>query len=358
LSSRASLLGHADPAEPSRGRPKRCAPPHLDEVAHARDGERPRRVEKSRGRRLMPIIAAAAVALAAFLLYRTLSRYSMAEITASVAAIPVHRLVFAAAFAAASYLCLTGFDYLAVRYVGHPLPYRKAALASFVALSMGHNIGLAALSSGTIRYRFYSRWGLSAGEVAKVILFCGITVGLGLMTLGGAALILRASLAEDITGLDRPVVIGTGALCLALAAGYIALAAIARKPIRIRSFTLAMPPLKLALGQVAIGPLNFACVAACLHQMLAAVGEVSYPAVATVYVLATVAALITHVPGGLGVIESVVLYLLSQAQFIGALLVFRVVYFLVPLAIGAPTFAFIELRRRRRKLTERAAAGA
>jgi uncharacterized membrane protein YbhN (UPF0104 family) len=188
LSSQASALHRADPAEIAeapRARPKRCTPPHPDRTTHSKDDRRPAPKKKSLGRRLMPFIAVAAIALAAFLLYRTLSRYSWPEIAASVAAIPVHRLIFAAGFAAASYLCLTGFDYLALRYVGRPLPYRKAALASFVALSMGHNIGLAALSSGTIRYRFYSRWGLSAGEVAKVILFCGITVGLGLITLGG-----------------------------------------------------------------------------------------------------------------------------------------------------------------------------
>jgi uncharacterized membrane protein YbhN (UPF0104 family) len=359
LSSRASLLDRAasrEIAERQCPRPKRCTPPHLTNAPPTDAAAAPAKPKRGLGRRLAPFIAVAAIALAAFLLYRTLSRYSWPEIAASVAAIPPHRLLFAAGFAAASYLCLTFFDYLALRYVGHPLPYRKAALASFVALSMGHNIGLAALSSGTIRYRFYSRWGLSAGEVARVILFCGMTVGLGLMTLAGAALMLRASLAEDITGLDRPVVIAVGMLCLALTAGYVALAAIARRPIRIRRFTLAMPPLRLALGQIVIGPLNFACVAACLHQVLAAVGEVSYPAVTTVYVLATVAALITHVPGGLGVIESVVLFLLPQAQFIGALLVFRVVYFLVPLSIGAPTFAAIEIARRRKKLKERKGA--
>ena len=118
-----------------------------------------------------PVIAVAAVALAAFLLYRTLSRYSLDQIVASVTDVPASRLMLAGAFAAASYTCLTAFDYLALRYVGHPLAYPKVALASFTSLSLGHNIGLAFLSSGAVRYRFYSRWGLGAGEVAKVILF-------------------------------------------------------------------------------------------------------------------------------------------------------------------------------------------
>src|SRR4051812_30711531 len=156
---------------------------------------RPGRAQWDRGERMRNwkyVIAAAAIGLAAFLLYRTLSRYSLDQLIAAVTAVPVPRLLGAAGFAAASYLSLTFLDYLALYYVKRPLPYRKAALASFTALSLGHNIGLAALSSGAVRYRFYNRWGLKTGEVAKVIVFCGITVGLGLLALGGAALLLRS----------------------------------------------------------------------------------------------------------------------------------------------------------------------
>jgi uncharacterized membrane protein YbhN (UPF0104 family) len=294
------------------------------------------------------LLTVAALALAGFLLYRTLSRYSLDQLIASVAAVPSWRLLAAGGFAAASYLCLTGFDYLALRYVGRPLPYRKAALASFSSLSLGHNIGFAALSSGAIRYRFYSRWGLSAGEVAKVILFCGLTVGLGLMILGGAALLIRSELAQEITGLGRAAVLGLGAVCLALPAGYLALAAFRHRPLRIRRWRLEMPTLRLALAQVVIGPLNFAFVAACLHQALAAVAEVAYFGVASVYVIANATALVSHVPGGLGVIESVVIYLLPQADLIGPLLVFRFVYFLVPLGLGSVLLAVTELAFRRR----------
>jgi glycosyltransferase 2 family protein len=295
----------------------------------------------------MPFVAAGIVALAAFLLYRTLNRYSLDQLVDSVAAIPLWRLATAGAFAAASYLCLTGFDWLALRYVGRPLPYRRAALASFTSLSLGHNIGFAALSSGAIRYRFYSRWGLSTGEVAKVILFCGLTVGLGLMVLGGFALLARSDLAESITGLSRPVIVGLGLLCFLLAAAYLALAAFVRGRLRLRGWTLEMPALRLALAQLVIGPLNFACVAACLHQTLAALGDVPYLGVASVYVIANVTSLITHVPGGLGVIESVVMFLLPGEKLIGALIVFRFVYFLVPLAFGSILFAVTEIVFRR-----------
>jgi uncharacterized membrane protein YbhN (UPF0104 family) len=287
-------------------------------------------------------LAIFALALAGWLLYRTLGRYDLGELRAAVAAVPYRRLLLAGAFAAASYLCLTGFDFLATRYVGKPLPYRRVALASFTSLSLGHNIGFAALSSGAVRYRFYSRWGYDAAEVGKLILFCALTVGLGLMILAAAALLSQPGLAQQITGLSAGPLLGLGALCALLPAGYLGLAAFLRRPLRLRSWSLEMPAPKLALGQLVIGPLNFACVAACLHQALLAAADLPYLAVASVYVIANVATLVTHVPGGLGVIESVVQYLLPQAELIGPLLVFRFVYFLMPLALGGLSFGLSE----------------
>ena len=304
---------------------------------------------KSLKQRIAPFLVVGAIALAGFLLWRTLRQYSFDEIVASVLAVQPSRLAAAAGFAAASYVCLTFFDFMAVRYAGTPLPYRRTAIASFCALSLGHNLGFAAVSSGAIRYRFYSRFGLSTGQVAKVILFCGLTVGLGLMILAGIALSLQPTLAAEIAGLDPAIARMLGLACLAAAGIYLVLCATVRGRLTIRGWSLEMPPLRLGLGQVLIGPLNFACVAACLHQALASAADVSYFAVASVYVTGNVAALITHVPGGLGVLEATVIYLLPGANFIGALLVFRFVYFLVPLAIGGPTFAAIELRLRHRK---------
>jgi uncharacterized membrane protein YbhN (UPF0104 family) len=289
------------------------------------------------------------IALAGYLLYRTLSRYSLEDIVASLTSIPGSRISLAGLFAGASYLCLTGFDWLALRYVGQQIPYSKIALASFCSLSLGHNIGFAALSSGAIRYRFYSRWGVSGGDVAKIVLFCGMTVGLGLCILGGCAILIRYDLAARVTGLGEAVVIGIGLACLSAAALYIVLAAWLRKPLRIRNWTIEMPPLRLALAQIAIGPINFAFVAACLYQALAASGDVSYFEVAAVYVIANVTSLISHVPGGLGVIETVVLYLLPNGNVIGALIAFRAIYFLLPLSLGGPLLILTELLLKRDK---------
>jgi uncharacterized membrane protein YbhN (UPF0104 family) len=107
-----------------------------------------------------------------------------------------------------------------------------------------------------------------------------------------------------------------------------------------------MPRLGLALGQVVIGPINFALVAACLYQAIAAAADVGYFGMASVYVIANVTALISHVPGGLGIIESVVAFLLPQADLIGALVAFRFIYFLLPLALGSGLFVVSEIALR------------
>jgi glycosyltransferase 2 family protein len=294
------------------------------------------------------VLFGAAILLGSFLLYRTLTRYDSSEILAAISAASPWRLLSACAFAAASYICLTGFDWMALRYVGHPLSYRRTALASFTALSLGHNIGFAALSSGAVRYRFYSRWGLGTFEVAKVILFCGITVGLGLASLGGLAILLQPRLATQITGLQPMNVLYLGAACLAVPLAYLAVAAAGLQRLRFRQWALEMPPLRLALGQILLGTLNFTFVAACLHQALNAISPVPYPAAATVYVIANTATLISHVPGGLGVVESTVLFLLPGQSSIAAVLIFRAVYFLLPLCVGLSAFVLSELRLRGR----------
>jgi uncharacterized membrane protein YbhN (UPF0104 family) len=118
-----------------------------------------------------------------------------------------------------------------------------------------------------------------------------------------------------------------------------------------------MPPLWIAAGQIAVGSINFAFVAACLDQALAAVTDVAYLGVASVYVIANATALVSHVPGGLGVIESVVMHLLPQRDLIGPLLVFRFVYFLAPLGFGCLLFLVTELIDRRRRKSRAAAGG-
>lgn len=314
-------------------------------------------------RHLVKILIGAALLFAAVLVYNSFRRYTWGEIEQSVLSIHGFRLVAAFGFVILSYFCLSLFDTLAVRYAGKPLAYRRTALASFTSLSIGHNIGMAALSSGTVRYRFYSRWGLTGEDVAKVILFCGVTVGLGLATLGGLALLLDLGGGDDLLGLDQGQRMTIGIVCLGVPVFYLGVCAFVRRPLPIRSWRFVPPSLPLAAGQIAVGTLNFVCVSAALYELLAAFTEAGFLDVATAYVTANLGALISHVPGGLGVLEAVMLNVLPVADnvsnmdgvaatgtaAIGALIAFRVLYFLIPLAIGLPTLLVSEAYYRRRR---------
>lgn len=283
---------------------------------------------------LLRILVAIAVTVALWLVYRAVSQYTFDEIRDSVAAIPMRNFLAGLGFAALSYLCLTGFDALALRYVERPLPYYKSALASFTSLSIGHNVGVAALSSGAVRYRFYSRWGLSAEDVAKVILFCGLTVGLGLVTLAGLCLLIMPESAGGISGLGPGLARAVGGLCLAVAVLYILLAMFVRGTLKLFRWSFALPKASLAIGQIAVGTANFACVAACLHQMISGQAEAGYLETTTAYVVGNLTALVSHVPGGLGVLEATIAYVLGGSASIGALIAFRAAYFFIPLPLG------------------------
>jgi len=301
-----------------------------------------------RHKRFIPLFALVVFCIAAYLLYRALSAYEPAKIVEAVFAISPARLALGALFVAGSYFSLTLFDALAIRYIGAKLPYRQIMLASFTALSIGHTLGVAAASSGAIRYRFYSRWGIGAGDIARIILFCAMTAGLGLNTLMGLALLLQANVAAKLLGLSQTGAIALGAACLLLTALYVALAAVLRQPLAISRWKIPIPPVKLALAQLAVGTMNFCFVAAALYELLPATVGVGYFAVATVYVLANAASIASHVPGGLGVLEAVVIHVLPEVSVIGALVVFRFIYFLVPFTLGAALFATYELRVARR----------
>jgi len=289
-----------------------------------------------------------ALCLAFFLLYRIFEQYSFDQVVQSVRSIPFWRFCFALLWAAASYLCLSCFDFLAIRSLGKSLPYAKVALASFVSLSLGHNIGFAGLSSGAVRYRYYRRWGLTAEDVAKIILFCGVTVGLGLVTLGALAMIINPVDAGHLLRIETATTRLAGSLGLAVPIAYAMLAFLVRGRLRLWRWSFQLPRFSIAVAQIAIGTINFVFVSACLHQVLSAFGSVAFFQSATAFVLANSAILATHVPGGLGVLEASVAYVVPKEASIGALIAFRCAYFFIPLTLGTTLLVISEVVFRRR----------
>jgi uncharacterized membrane protein YbhN (UPF0104 family) len=299
-------------------------------------------------RRLCLVATLAFVGFALAVLFYLVRQYGWHQIAASLLHIGPRAFALAGLCTAASYLSLTGFDWLGVAYAGGDIPYRRVALASFTSMSIGHTVGFAPFSSGTIRYWYYTEYGLDLRQVGLVVLLSAITVALGETGLTGLALLLQPSVSGDLLHLGPLAsrLIGVG--CLAVPTAYLLLAARPRREVRFRRIAFQIPDPRTAIAQVLLGLFNYACVAGALYWVLAAEAPIDYGMVATAYIVGNLAVLATHAPGGLGVLEVVLLTLLPGKDTIGPLIAFRVVYFLIPLILGCALFAGIEGWRRRR----------
>jgi len=309
-------------------------------------------------RRWMTLLTVVILAVAAYLIVRVLGRFSVQEVQESLTRLDAGRLVLASLCVAGSYATLTGFDWLGVRHARRVLPYPKVALASFTALSIGHTVGLSPLSSGGVRYRFYTRWGLRLPDVATIILSSAITVSVGELALASVAVLVRPDLAARLLHIDPLLARLAGGTGILLLGGYVLLAARVRGRITIRQWSISLPNWRIALAQIVVGTVNFAFVTAALHQALASTASIDWLTVATAFLLGNMVALISHVPGGAGVIESVIVMLFPDADVIGPLIAFRVLYYLVPLTIGVVLFATIEIALRLRRDGARVDGGA
>ncbi len=298
-------------------------------------------------RAFAPLVGLALFAAALWVLHVELRHYSYHEVLREFRALPAQRIVLAALLAAASYLLLTGYDTLGLLYARHALPYRRTALASFVGHSFSNAVGLAMVSGGSVRLRLYSGWGLSTLAITKVIAFCGGTFWLGFMAVAGVVFVVEPLAIPAALHLPLGGVRPLGGLFLVAVAAVMTVSARRRRPFFVRGLEFPVPSPGLLAGQLLISALDWLAVGGVLYVLLAPGPRLSFAAFFGVYLLAQIAAVVSQVPGGLGVFEGVMLLLLAPAvpagPALGALLAFRVVYYLVPLAAAAALLAAHEL---------------
>ncbi len=263
------------------------------------------------------------------------------------------RIIAAGALTILSYVVLTGYDVLALRYLGRRLAYGRTALASFIGYVFNMNLGLSVLGSTAVRYRLYSTWGLGAVEIGKIVAFCALTTGLGLCGASGAVFLFGDTPGQADAWMTPWHLRGLGILLLLAVAGYVVACARVRRPLQLRSWQLALPNWRIGLLQVILAPGDLLAAGGVLFLLLPA-NDVSYPAFLSVYLFAVVAGLISHVPGGLGVFETVILLgLPTQAPdsaVLASLVAFRGIYYLFPFATGILLLAAHEVLQHRRRI--------
>ncbi len=309
-----------------------------------------------------PLLGVALLVGAIYVVQREFRHLSVTDIRHALGAIPPRLLGLAALWTLISYGTLTFYDRLASIYAGHRVSYRRAAFASFCAYALAHNLGFSAVSGAAVRYRLYAHWGLSPMQIAKVVAFCSLTFALGGLLLGGAILLVEPS-AIPFFGAHLPlwVMRAVGVLLWAADAGYVAISCQIGK-IRVFGQEMTLPHWRTALVQVLIATVDVGATAAIFYAVLPAAPGLSYVRFVGIYLACYSAGLVASLPGGIGVFDTAMLLglepFLPAPAVVGAILIFRLYYYIVPLFLAGSLFAGNEVLLRGRKAISRPSAAA
>ncbi|MDQ6689986.1 MAG: bifunctional lysylphosphatidylglycerol flippase/synthetase MprF, partial [Gemmatimonadota bacterium] len=307
-------------------------------------------------RALGPAAMALAMAIALFLLQRELKTYDYRDLMRQVWVLPHSHLALALLLTAVAYAVLPGYDAIALSYVDHPLPMRRIAFGSFIAYALSHSLGFPLLSGGPVRYRFWSVWGLSTSEIAQAISFAGATFLIGMIAVAGAVFLLEPQSTIQLLHLPFGSLKPLGVFCLALVAGYLVLSATRTRTVRFLDWQFPVPSTRLALAQLSVAIVDWTTAGAVLYVLLPSGYRLAFLPVLGVFLIAQFAGILSHVPGGLGVFEAIVVVLLRgripAASIVGALVAYRAVYYLLPLVIALAILIAFEVQRQRDRVAE------
>lgn len=281
------------------------------------------------------------------MLRHELKHYTYADLQHGLAAIPTSRILLAMGLTTFNYFVLMGYDLLAVRAIGCTLSVGRVALASFIGYAASYNFG-ALLGGTSARYRLYSSWGLTTVDIVKLLAMIGVTFWIGVFTLAGVVFLFEPLKIPDQIHLPFTSLKPLAILFLVGVAIYLVLCQVRREPLRFRGWELPLPSLKVSLEQIGVASADILVATSVLYVLLPPELNVSYLFLVGVFLLAMVAVVTTHVPGGVGVFELIVIWMLGgdQSHIVGALIVFRAIYYWLPLGIAAVLLAVHEVALR------------
>lgn len=306
-----------------------------------------------RAKKLLSVLFLIIVALACvYAVHKFLQNYSLHQIIKDLTDIPLSSKAAALVLTAASYLFLTVYDFLGMEYLGKKLSKRYVLFTSFVSYAFSNSIGLSILASGSLRYRYYSSWGLSFSEITRVIIFTSVTLWVGLFTVGGFAFL--AEPASVMPGLLSHISLHmVGVLFLCAAAAYMLILIFVKKPLAIYNSEFPLPSPAMGAVQIVAGAVDWILAGSVLYVLMPQGMHMSFPAFIGIYLIAQTAGLISHVPGGVLVFEGILLSFFPPEltpSVISSVLVYRVTYYILPLLTAAVTLGLSESYHHAKKL--------
>lgn len=299
-------------------------------------------------------LSLAIVCLALWALYHTLQKIELRDVLTSFRELPGRSIFLAFCATAASYLVVTVYDVVALHHIGRQLPYWRAALAAFLASAFGNNIGFSVVTGASVRYRMYSPVGLSAFEIAGVSTMCTLTTTLGMVVILALSMVLSTGeVADAVIQVPAGLRHVLGVFILVVMGAYLVVTALRPITLQTQNWSLRLPSAKTTLSQIVLGGVDMLLVGSIVYLLLQAPVATSYMGFLGVFVLATMAGGVSHVPGGIGVFETVLLLGLpevSPAALLVSAVLFRCIYFLTPLSLAAILFATHEALLRRARI--------
>lgn len=295
-----------------------------------------------------PAIGVAAVAFSVWLLVRELRGLSLAEVEEAVRAISGGSWALAILSTLLAYTALAWYDRIALAHLGFKLPWTFISAVSFTTYALSHNVGMSMFSGAMVRYRAYSTKGLTLADIGILVAFCSFTFALGTGLLGGLAFVVQPDIMADLLHLPALTIRLAGFFMLALAALYALGSALHLPPLRLAGYTLVYPRPRIMARQFVAGPLELIGAAGIIYCALPAVHNPGFLIVLGVFLASFSAALLSHAPGGIGVLELVFVTALPdvpKADVLAALLVFRLLYLIAPLLFGIVAVVLFERSR-------------
>jgi uncharacterized membrane protein YbhN (UPF0104 family) len=297
--------------------------------------------------RLGLLLSLVIIAAAAWILYQKLHNIDVAKLWLALSTIPPRNVALAALFVAMGYFTLTFYDLFALRTIGrHEVPYRIAALAGFTSYAVGHNVGASVFTGGAVRYRIYSGWGLDAVEVAKICFIAGLTFWLGNATVLGIGIAYHPEGASAIDQLPLWVNRALALFALAVLVSYVIWVWRQPRIIGRQSWEVRLPGGPLTLLQIVIGIIDLLFCSLAMYMLVPAEPPVDFVTIAVIFVSATMLGFASHSPGGLGVFDAAMLVALSQYDkeaLLAGLLLFRLLYYIIPFALALAILGVREL---------------
>lgn len=294
-----------------------------------------------------PFAGAAILAVALVFLYRELGSYHLADIAGKMRDFPHRKLAAAIAVTVISYITVTCYDFLAFSYIKQKLPYPRIFFTSLVSYIFGNNIGMSVLSSGTVRFRFYSAAGVSSVDIVKIITFTAVTFWIGIITLAGIVFIFEPVNAPALLHLRFFSLRSLGVILISVVLLYMAITVFYSRKISFRELEIEIPGWKTGLGQIAVSFADWSIAGLVLYFLLPDSLGLTYAEFIPLFLLAQISGLVSHVPGGVGVFETVIILMLSgrgsSPEIFSSLILYRVVYYLFPFAVGLVMFTAAEL---------------